>query len=182
MIYVFLADGFEEVEAFTVIDYLRRCCELEVISVGVYSKQVTGAHNIVTICDIDISQVNMKKTQMIILPGGMPGTINLENSELMQNIIYKSSKQNCYIGAICAAPIILAHNFMLDNKKATCFPDFKSELVNSVYMDEPVVVDGNIITACSAGVANEFAFELIKQLLGKDKSREIRDVVKWKKY
>ena len=121
MIYLFLADGFEEVEALTPVDYLRRC-ELEVKTVGVHGKMVRGSHGITVIADCTMYDVELDQAQMIILPGGMPGTLNLEKSRMLQGLIDLCTERNIPIAAICAAPSILGHKGLLEGKKATCFP------------------------------------------------------------
>ena len=179
MIYVFLANGFEEVEAFTPIDYLRRCEELEVKTVGVTGKMVTGAHGITTIADITLYDIEPEKTEMIVLPGGMPGTINLEKSEQLQTIIEHCMNNNIYIAAICAAPSILGHKGYLKDYNAVCYEGFEEELYGANIKDEAVVMDKNIITAKGAGVSNQFSFKLIEVLLGVDKCNKVKGSVKW---
>lgn len=181
MIYVFLANGFEEVEAFTPIDYLKRCEELEVQTVAVGGKMISGAHGITTIADITVFDVDYDKIEMIVLPGGMPGTINLEKSQEVQKIIDYCIEKNIPIGAICAAPSILGHKGILKDKNATCYVGFEQELIGANICYEPVVIDQNIITSRGAGVANEFSFALIKYLLGEEKSQKIKDSILWQK-
>ncbi|WMJ23436.1 DJ-1/PfpI family protein [Paludicola sp. MB14-C6] len=179
MVAVFLAQGFEEVEAFTPLDYLRRCEELDVKTVGVTGKMVTGSHGITTIADLSLEELNLEELEMIILPGGMPGTINLEKSEKVQAIINYCIVNNIVIAAICAAPSILGHKGILNGKKASCYIGFEDELIGATVLNEPVVVDHNIITARGAGVANEFAFALIEKLLSKARAQKVKDSVLW---
>lgn len=179
MIYVFLANGFEEVEAFTPIDYLRRCEELDVKTVGVTGKMVTGAHGITTIADITMFDLELEKAEMIILPGGMPGTINLEKSEKLQTTIDYCMEHNIIIGAICAAPSILGHKGLLKGIDAVCYEGFEDELYGANIKNEAVVMDKNIITAKGAGVSNQFSFKLIEVLLGTEKCNKVKGSVKW---
>ncbi|MBQ8210880.1 MAG: DJ-1/PfpI family protein [Clostridia bacterium] len=176
MVYVFLADGFEEVEAVTPIDYLRRA-DIEVITVGVTGKTVTGAHNISVLCDISVDEIDISKADGIILPGGMPGTLNLENSAEVQSSIDYCNKNGLLIAAICAAPSVLGHKNILQGKKAVCFPGFESELHGADVTSDFAVTDGNIITAKGAGSASEFAFEIIKYFRDEQTALQIKSVV-----
>lgn len=170
MIYVFLAQGFEEVEALAPIDLLRRC-EKEVITVGVNDNIIVGSHNIPVVTDTVTQEVVLDdELEMIVLPGGMPGTINLENNPVVQQAIDYCMKNNKYIGAICAAPSILGHKGLLDGKDAVCFEGFESQLGNANILDAPVAVDGNIITARGAGVAIQFALRLAEAVTSKERS------------
>lgn len=164
MVYVFLADGFEEVEALTPVDMLRRC-ELEVITVGVGNQSVMGSHGIPVLANITDSQITLDdKVDMIVLPGGMPGTLNLEKNANVQAAIDFCVKNDKYIGAICAAPSILGHKGLLDGKEATCYTGFEEQLGNAKISDKPVCIDGRIITSRGAGTAMPFAFELARVL------------------
>lgn len=180
MIYVFLADGFEETEAITTIDYLRRC-ELEVKTVGVKALPVIGSHKIKVIADILATDVELKKIDMIVLPGGMPGTINLEQSKIVNEAIDYCAENNKIIAAICAAPSILGHKGLLKGKDATCFAGFEDELFGANFKTDDVVIDGNIITSRSAGTANQFSFALVTKLLSKERADLLKDSVIWKK-
>ena len=163
MIYVFLANGFEECEAIAPIDVLKRA-GFDVITVGVNGKTAVGAHNIPVICDITTNEVTFENLEAIILPGGMPGTLNLENDNTVQKAIDYANKKHLLIGAICAAPSILGHKGLLNGKKATCFPGFEKDLLGAIVTNASVVSDDNIITAKGAGVALDFGFELLAYL------------------
>ena len=177
MIYVFLAEGFEEVEALTPVDMLRRC-EFNVITVGVGGQAVTGSHNIPVLANITDSEIVLDdRLDMIVLPGGMPGTLNLEKNPNVQAAIDFCIKNNKYIGAICAAPSILGHKGLLDGKKATCYTGFETQLGNAAVCDEPVCTDGNIITSRGAGTAMEFSFELVKVLTSEERSEKLKKTV-----
>ncbi|MFZ2538256.1 MAG: DJ-1 family glyoxalase III [Oscillospiraceae bacterium] len=179
MIYVFLANGFEEVEAFTPIDYLRRCEELDVKTVGVGGKMIQSAHNITIIADISVFDIKNEKIEMVVLPGGMPGTINLEKSSQVIDTVNYCIENNIPVAAICAAPSILGHLGHLKGKKATCAEGFSDELIGAEYTGEPVEVDGNIITARGAGVANQFAFAIVSRLLGNDRVQKLKGSIRW---
>ena len=128
MIYAFLANGFEEIEAITIIDILRRA-EKEVITVGIGDNIIRGAHGMVVVADTQDNMIELDdKLEMIFLPGGMPGTLNLERSAVVQSAIDYCVENDKYIAAICAAPSILGHKGILDGKKACCYPGFEQEL------------------------------------------------------
>ncbi|MBQ8670198.1 MAG: DJ-1/PfpI family protein, partial [Oscillospiraceae bacterium] len=144
MIYVFFANGFEEVEALAPVDILRRA-EHEVQMVGVGGKFIKGAHGITVACDIEAPQVSLANMEMAVLPGGMPGTLNLEKSEIVQIVAEYAIEKNIPLGAICAAPSILGHAGLLEGRKATCFPGFEQELTGAEVTGAPVEVDGKLI-------------------------------------
>ena len=170
MVLVFLASGFEEIEALTPVDCLRRC-EKEVRTVGVGSRAVTGSHGISVFCDLIAEEVNLNDDiEMIILPGGMPGTLNLEKSSYVREAINFCVGHNIPIAAICAAPSILGHMGLLNGKKATCFPGFEDQLTGAEFVDTAAITDGNIITACGMGAALEFSAEIISKLISRERA------------
>lgn len=173
MIYLFLADGFEEVEALTPLDILRRA-EIPVCTVGIGGNYPVGAHKICVKADLVDTDVDLSDMTGVILPGGMPGTINLGNSLMVQSALEKAMEKNLPIAAICAAPSILGRAGYLNGRRATCFPGFEEDLHGAILSDTPVITDGNIITARGAGVALEFALALTSLLKSKDKAEEIR--------
>lgn len=167
MIYMFLANGFEETEALAPLDLLRRA-EQKILTVGIGGTQITGAHGITVAADIAVSDMVLGgDLEMIILPGGMPGTLNLEKSEAVQTAIDFCIDRNLYIGAICAAPSILGHKGLLDGREAIAYPGFETQLGNAVISENSVCRSGNIITAKGAGVAIEFGLKLVEVLCGK---------------
>ncbi len=168
MVYVFLADGFEEVEALTPIDYLRRA-GVDVKTVGVGTAVPKGSHGVSVMTDMsDDMFYPDDNTEAIVLPGGAPGYLNLSASEAVRRAIRLGyGETDVLIAAICAAPTILAKEGLLLEKRATCYPDHASELGES-YIDEDVVVDLPFITGKSAGVAQEFSLALIEALRGKE--------------
>lgn len=164
MIYVFLAKGFEEIEALTVVDFLRRA-ELEVFTVGIGSKIVTGSHNIPVFCDLDESEVTPNDAiDAIVLPGGMPGTLNLEGNKTVNDFIDFCSQNDKWICAICAASSILGHKGLLKGYTACCFPGFEDELEGANVSDDFVCVDRKIITAKGMGSAISFSQAITGQL------------------
>lgn len=178
MIYVFLAEGFEEVEAIAPIDILRRA-ELDVAVVGVGRKNVTGSHGITVVADVmDCEIAPDENCEGIILPGGMPGTLNLEKNENVQKFIDYAVENKLVIGAICAAPSILGHKGILNGKKAVCYDGFETQLFGAEIGDTPICRDGNIITAVGAGVALEFGFKLTEMFLDDKQANRIKDSMK----
>ena len=174
MIYVFLAPGFEEIEALAVVDVLRRA-ELDVLTVGVGEDFVIGSHQIPVACDIAEKNLILdEKVEAIVLPGGMPGTLNLEKSETVQKAIDWATENNKLVCAICAAPSILGHKGILDGKNATCFPGFEDELFGAEISKDYVVKDGNIITARGMGSAIEFGLQIAEVLTSKENAQKIR--------
>ncbi len=178
MIYLFLANGFEEVEALVQVDMLRRC-DLEVKTVGIQGRMVKGAHGITVIADILPEEIDYSNMEAVILPGGMPGTLNLEQNEDVKRAIKYCDDKKKIIGAICAAPSILGHMGLLKDKKATCFPGFEDELLGATIVDAPVVQDENIITSKGAGTAFQFAFALAMALTTEYKANHLKAGIQW---
>ena len=170
---IVLADGFEEIEAVTPIDVLRRA-GLEVIVAGVGKREVTGAHEITVETDIMLEQYQ-GSPDAIILPGGMPGAENLQKSEALKDLLQKMKKSGKLITAICASPaVVLAPNGILDGKKATCYPGFENELGPKVkFLPERVVTDGLVVTSRGPGTAMEFSLELVSQLVSLEKAEQL---------
>lgn len=179
MVYLFLADGFEEVEALTPLDYLRRA-GIDVLSVGIGSNFLTGAHGISVKADCTLDELaDTEDFEALVLPGGLEGTQNIEKSEKIKNMLFHAAENGKKIAAICAAPSILGNMGLLSGKRAICYPGFEPKLKGAKIANEPVVIDGNIITAVGAGAAQQFSFAIIKELLGEEKAEEIKEQVKW---
>lgn len=172
MIYLFLEDGFEEVEALAPIDILRRA-GADLKTVGESGRVVTGAHGVSVTADILENDVSFENMDMVILPGG-PGTSNHEKSSVVCEALRYCAKNKKLIGAICAAPSVLGHLGILRGRNAVCFPGYETELDGAMVLQKPVCVSQNIITARGAGVSLEFAFALTAALFGDKKSEEIR--------
>lgn len=170
--YVFLAQGFEEIEALTAVDLLRRA-GVEVVTGGVGSKTVTGSHGITVTADREISELS-DSFDGIVLPGGMPGTLNLEKNALVQSFMKKAAENDRYLCAICAAPSIPGHAGYLKNRKAVCYPGFEDALLGAEVLHDSVVADGKIITSRGAGTAVDFALKIIACVCGEDESEKIR--------
>ena len=172
MVYVFLADGCEEIEALAPVDVMRRA-GIETVTVGVPGNSVMGAHDIEITADIAEGQMNTEGLEAIVLPGGLPGTTNLEASDAVQRMIDYCVENDILIGAICAAPSILGNKGLLKGKTATAFPSFQKFLSGALLSDEYVCRDGNIITARGMGVSLQFGAKLIEAVKGADKAAEI---------
>ena len=173
IVLIVLADGFEEIEAVTPIDVLRRA-GLEVIVAGVGKREVTGAHEITIETDIMLEQYQ-GNPDAIVLPGGMPGAENLQKSESLKELLQKMKRSGKLIGAICAAPAaVLAPNGILDGKKVTCFPGYESELGPKIkFLAERVVTDGLVVTSRGPGTAMDFSLELVSQLVNHEKAEQL---------
>lgn len=172
--YVFLADGFEEIEGLTVVDVLRRA-GVDVKTVSVMGrKQIQGAHNIPVDADILFDDINGEDADMLVLPGGMPGTLNLKAHEGLCDLLKAYDSEKKYIAAICAAPTILSGLGMLRGRKACAYPSFEEELDCKEVLKVPETVDGHIITGRGMGVAIPFALRLTSLLCGDEKAEEIR--------
>lgn len=175
MIYLFLAEGFEEIEALAPLDILRRAGQC-VKTVGVTGSTVTGAHAIPVVCDVTVDSL-AEQPEAVILPGGMPGTLNLEKSETVCRLVRQTYEQGGLVCAICAAPSILGHMGLLAGKRATCFPGFEKDLLGAELSPDSVCRDGNIITAKGAGVALDFGFCITQALCGAETAQQIHDAI-----
>ncbi len=167
MVYVFLAEGFEEIEALCVVDFLRRVgISVNTVSVS-GEKTVTGSHGIPVVTDCMISEVDEASATAFVLPGGLPGADNLQADATLKNMLLSADKAKKVIGAICAAPKVLGAFGLLQGKRATCYPGFEAELLGAQAEVSPVVCDGHIITSRGVATAPAFAFALA-EALGKD--------------
>ncbi len=163
MIYLFLANGFEEIEALCPLDLLRRA-GLEVTTVGIGGEMITGSHGITVQADIPDGLYADNAPDMIILPGGMPGSKNLDASRTVDAAIKAALRKDAYIAAICAAPFVLGKRGVLNGKEAICYPGFENELTGARISHQKVVRDGKIITAAGMGVALEFGLKLVEAM------------------
>lgn len=177
MIYVFLADGFEETEAVAPIDILRRCGK-ELQTVGIEKKNVVSSHGLKVECDITEDEVKLDDSlELIILPGGLKGTHTLEMSETVTKAVDFCVANNRYIAAICAAPTILGKRGLLGGKKAICYRGMEGDLKGTEISSEPVVADGYFITGKGAAVSVEFSLKIAEVLISPKKSAEIADKI-----
>jgi len=158
---VFLAEGFEEIEAISVIDVLRRGgADVDTISISEHL-DVEGGHHIIVQADYLFSDVAFDDFDLLVLPGGMPGTTNLGNHKELSKLLTQFSDKGKKLAAICAAPSILGELNLLKGKEATCYPGYEKQLIGCKVMDKNVVVSDNIVTGKGAGVAIDFALELL---------------------
>lgn len=172
--YIFLADGFEEIEGLTVVDILRRA-GINAVTVSVTgNKEITGSHKIHVRADILFEESDFKDGSLFVLPGGMPGTLSLKAHAGLAEILGKAYSEGKYVAAICAAPTVLSGLGMLKDRKACAYPSFEDSLECGEVLRQPVVKDGNIITGRGMGAAIPFALELTALLTDKDKAEEIR--------
>ena len=176
MVYMLLADGFEEIEAIAPLDLLRRR-NIAVQTVGIgNSKTVTGSHDIPIIADILIDEA-VEKIEMLILPGGLPGTTNLDNSSKVQALIDRAIEEGAYIAAICAAPSILGKRGLLSGREAISYPSFQKYLSGAKISDRKVVRDEKFITAIGAGAAVDFGLALIEELQSPEAAAQIKSAI-----
>lgn len=171
---VFLATGFEETEAIATIDVLRRAgINATTVSIsGDYD--VTSAHNVTIIADTLFEETDFSQIDVLVLPGGMPGAKNLKEHKGLRTLLTAFSKDtNKYIGAICAAPMVLGDLGILNGKKATTYPGFESELKGATYTAEATTIDGRIITGKGPGFAFEFGLILVEIIAGKEKRDQV---------
>lgn len=170
---VFLADGFEEIEGLTVVDLLRRAnVEVTMVSVtGEYT--IHGAHGIEVQVDDLFENINFEAQDMLVLPGGMPGTLNLQKHKGLEALLRKFYQKEKYIAAICAAPSVFGKYGFLKGRKATAYPGFEEQLEGAEVVTDEVAVSDFVITSRGMGTAIPFALSLIAKLVGEDKAEEI---------
>ena len=172
-VYVFLAEGFEEIEGLTVVDLLRRAgIETEMVSV-MDSKTITGSHKITVTADGMFEDYTYEDAKVLVLPGGMPGTLNLGAHEGLCTLLKKPESAGKMVAASCAAPSVFGKLGFLEGRVATCYPGFEKQLHGATVCATKVAVDGNVTTARGMGAAIDFSLKLIEQLAGKEKAVEI---------
>ncbi len=172
-ILLFLAEGFEEIEAVAPIDVFRRA-GIDVTTVSVSDKlTVTGAHGIGVNANVIFEKADLSGDFLIYLPGGMPGTTNLDNHTGLKKLIEKQAAKGATIAAICAAPSILGKMGLLKEKEAICYPGFESFLTDAKISSSTIVKSGNILTAKGPGVAIPFALKIVEELKGKDTAQQV---------
>lgn len=177
MVYLFLADGFEEIEALCVLDFLRRA-GVEVTTVGVSGKIANGSHKIPVVCDITENELDLTSDfDMVILPGGLPGSTNLDQSAVVDKMIKRAFDEDKFLCAICAAPFILGKRGYLSGKRATCYPGFEAQLEGAECISTGVVRDGKIITGRAMGASHDFALEIVEALCGKEMKEKLKAAV-----
>lgn len=171
---VYLAEGFEEIEAVTIVDVLRRA-GVNTITISITGKRtVTGAHGIIVTADEIFENADNMAADMIVLPGGMPGTMNLENHKGLRDVILDFAGKNKYIAAICAAPSVLGKLGLYDKKKAVCYPGFEKALKGAIVSNETVEQDGSFITSKGPGTAVYFALYLASLMKDKKEAEKLK--------
>lgn len=168
-----LADGFEEIEAMSIIDILRRA-GIEVVIAGLHDGPITSARGVKVIPDTTIDTIKAEDFDMIVLPGGQPGSDNLNADQRVRNLIVEFYSKGKLTGAICAAPYVLANAGILEGKKATSYPAYKDKITGAMYLEDNVVEDGNVITSRGPATAACFAFKIVERLKGKETAENIR--------
>ena len=181
MVYMFLANGFEEIEALCTLDLLRRAgVEVRTVAIGAEDLRVTGSHGITVIADMDGADFADAAPEMVILPGGMPGSTNLDSSEVVDGAIRAALAGDAYLAAICAAPMILGKRGLLRGKEAICFPGFEKYLEGATISNEKVVLDGKILTGIGMGASHDFGFKMIEIFKGKETADKLCGSVLYK--
>lgn len=179
MIYIFLAEGCEEVEALSPLDVLKRA-KLDVMTACVTGDIITSSHGVKIVADTTIDKISKEDIDAIILPGGMPGTLNLYQSERVKELVAYCMESNKPLCAICAAPLILGRMGYLNGKNAICYPGFEDELKGAKICEDSICKDGNIITAKGVGVALEFGLKIVEELKGKAEALRIKQEIMMK--
>ena len=178
MVYILLADGFETIEALAPYDMLKRAqIEVQLVCMNPIGLEVCSSHGIKVFADVFVNNVDLNKMDMLVIPGGMPGTKNIDSHENIDGIIEYAVKNNCYMAAICAGPSVLGKRGVLKGREAVCFPGFECFLEGANIQNKRVVTDGRIITAIGAGAAIDFGLELVRILLDKDTAEKIRSSI-----
>ncbi len=171
-----LAPGFEELEAVTVIDVLRRA-EIDVVTAGLDGRQVTGSHGITLHADALLSDIADQDWDLVVLPGGMPGSANLRDDPTVQALLRRQHAQGRRLAAICAAPIALQSAGVLVGKRATSYPGFADDLSDADYCDDRVVVDGTVVTSRGPGTSLAFALRLVAELVDEPTADALREAM-----
>lgn len=178
-VYLFLAQGFELIEGFTVVDILRRA-GVDVVTVSITGeKMVMSSHNVEVKADQLFEETKFSDAMMYVLPGGMPGTTNLYAHKGLQQLLLEANDKDIKLAAICAAPSVFGLNHLLEGKEATCYPGFEEKLLNAKVSTKSVVVDGNMVTGKGMGVSIPFALQIVKMLVSKEKAEEIRQSIEY---
>jgi 4-methyl-5(b-hydroxyethyl)-thiazole monophosphate biosynthesis len=181
-VYIFLANGFEEIEALTVVDLLRRASiDISMVSIT-GSLEVKGSHDIIVKADQLFEETDFNEADLLVLPGGMPGTAHLMEHQGLDKLLREFHSKNKNMAAICAAPSVLGTKGFLAGKRATCYPGFESKLTDSIIENQAVVEDGNVITSRGLGTAIDFSLSLINKLMDKETAKRIADGIIYKHY
>lgn len=179
-VYIFLADGYEEIEGLTVVDLLRRA-NIDITMVSITGNlMVTGSHKISSKADVLFEEADFSDADMLVLPGGMPGTKNLSEHEGLDRLLKEFSTKGKPLAAICAAPSVLGTKGLLVGKNATCYPGHEASLTGAHILNTTVVTDGNIITSRGMGTAIDFSLALIKSIAGEAEAERIAGTIQYR--
>lgn len=176
-VYVFLADGFEEIEGLTVVDLLRRA-QVEVKTVSIMEEaMIHGAHGIDVMADCMFKEADFADGDMLVLPGGLPGTAYLGEHEGLAELIRQYDREERYLAAICAAPRIFGRMGLLEGRKAISYPAMEEELKGAQILRKPVVVDGHFVTSRGMGTAIDFALQMVAVLVGQEEAEQLAESI-----
>ena len=171
---IFMADGCEEIEGLTVVDIVRRA-KMEIVMISISGKrEVTSSHQVTFLTDALAAEVDYDTLDGIVLPGGMPGTLNLQADETVNKVIRQFATEGRLVCAICAAPSVLGAAGILEGKCATCHPGFEEKLTGAKVEEKEVVVDGNVITSRGMGTAIPFALEIVRYFADDETVEQVR--------
>ena len=181
MTYTFLATGFEEVEALTVVDVLRRAGETVTLVSITDNPVVVGAHQIPIVADAMFDSIDFSDADAVFLPGGLPGATNLDAHEGLRRLIMQCAAKGKVLSAICAAPLVFGHLGLTQGKRCTCYPGFETELIGGTYMASVVEADDNLFTGCGPAAGLELGFALADRLVGKSVADQLREGMQYNK-
>lgn len=170
---IILAEGFEEIEALTVVDVLRRG-NVQCFICSLKDYAVSGSHNIKVTADVLINEMNFDEVDAVILPGGMPGAVNLKKDDRVIKLIRHFNENKKLVCAICAAPIVLKEAGITDNIRITSYPDVKEQLKGCIYSEDAVVRDGNVITSRGPATAMSFAYKILESFIDSEKVSRLK--------
>lgn len=181
-VYIFLADGYEEIEGLTVVDLLRRA-KIDIVMVSITGNlYVTGSHQIVTKADVIFEETDYSDADLLVLPGGMPGTKHLQEHKGLDLLLKEFYNKGKRLAAICAAPSVLGTKGLLQGKKAICYPGHEEALIGANIIDQPVVEDSMIITSKGMGTAIDFSLSIIRTISGEEEAIKIAKAIQYVHY
>lgn len=175
---IFMAEGCEMIEGLAVVDVVRRTGEMEIITIAIGdTKEVTSSHKVTFLADALIADVNFDELDGIVLPGGMPGTLNLGANETVNAVIKKFAEEGKLVAAICAAPSVLGAAGILEGRHATCHPGFEEKLIGATCLEDAVVIDGHIITSRGMGTAVDFGLAIVWHILDDEAVEKVKKAI-----
>lgn len=175
---IFMAEGCEMIEGLAVVDVVRRTGEMEIVTIAIGdTKEVTSSHNVTFLADALISDVNFDELDGIVLPGGMPGTLNLLANETVNAVVRKFAEEGKLVAAICAAPSVLGAAGILEGRHATCHPGFEEKLIGATCLEDAVVIDGHIVTSRGMGTAVDFGLAIVWLMLDDEAVEKVKKAI-----